>query len=158
MIDYSLCSQLRSFYDPALPANSILVNQVAALFHADPHITWAGLYLLNPLTGDCYVDAFQGLPACMKIPAHQGVIGAAVDAKAPMVVSDVHSFPGHIACDSRTESELVIPLKVCGNLMTLMGVLDLDSDVQGFFDQLDPDLIEELGEIFSQTLDLSLPF
>ncbi|MEY8308873.1 GAF domain-containing protein [Erysipelotrichaceae bacterium 51-3] len=155
MIDYSLCSQLQSFYDPALPANSILVNQIAALFHADPHITWAGIYLLNPLTGDCYIDAFQGLPACMKIPAHQGVIGAALDANAPMIVSDVHSFPGHIACDARSKSELVIPLKPSN---ILMGVLDLDSDVQGFFDPLDPDLIEELGEIFSRTLKLSLPF
>ncbi len=57
MIDYSLCSQLRSFYDPALPANSILVNQVAALFHADPHITWAGLYLLNLALQLIFIDA-----------------------------------------------------------------------------------------------------
>lgn len=155
MIDYSLCNQLRAFNDPTLPANSILSNQVAALFHADPHITWAGLYLLNPLTGDCFVDVFQGLPACMKIPAHKGVIGAVIDAKEAIVVSDVHNFPGHIACDSRSASELVIPLEP---QHLLMGVLDLDSDLPGFFDDLDSDLIEELGEIFSETLARNLPF
>lgn len=155
MIDYPLCNQIRSFNDPEMSVNSVLANQIAALFHSDEHITWAGIYMLNPLTGDYMLDMFQGLPACMKIAAHKGVIGAAVDSQKPIVVSDVHQFDGHIACDSRTESEMVIPLKPSN---ILLGVLDLDSDVPGFFDKIDPEIIEELQDVFTSTFDRYLPF
>jgi len=95
---------------------------VALLHHKVPSVSWTGFYLLR---GDeLIVDVYQGPVACLHLEAHTGVCWAAIDRREPLIVPDVHAFPGHIPCDARTRSELVVPLFRDG---TPLGVLDIDS-------------------------------
>lgn len=97
-------------------------NLAALLYHALPHINWAGFYFLQ---GEQLVlGPFQGLPACLRIPLGRGVCGSAAEQRRTLVVPDVHRFAGHIACDSASNSEIVIPLLAADRLL---GVLDIDS-------------------------------
>jgi GAF domain-containing protein len=97
-------------------------NAAAAIFQHVPRLNWAGFYFLRD--GGLVVGPFQGKPACVRIALHQGVCGAAATRRQTVVVDDVHAFPGHIACDAASRSEIVVPL-LRGD--TLLGVLDLDS-------------------------------
>jgi GAF domain-containing protein len=97
-----------------------------------PRLNWVGFYLLSE--GELRLGPFQGLPACVKIALDKGVCGAAARARKSIVVMDVEAFPGHIACDARSRSELVIPLIDRGRLL---GVLDLDSPELARFDEAD---------------------
>jgi GAF domain-containing protein len=103
-------------------------NFAAFVLHALPRLNWAGFYFLQ---GDVLVlGPFQGRPACVRIPVGQGVCGTAVARRASILVPDVHAFPGHIACDAASQSELVVPVWRDG---ALVGVFDLDSpDLQRF--------------------------
>jgi L-methionine (R)-S-oxide reductase len=109
-----------------------LANAAAAIFHVLPALNWAGFYLLRG--SELVLGPFQGKPACVRIPVGKGVCGTAAAAHRSVVVPDVHAFPGHIACDSASQSELVVPLIHGG---TLIGVLDLDSPLLARFDALD---------------------
>ena len=91
-------------------------------------LNWAGFYLVEPRTGDLLLGPFQGKPACVRIPIGKGVCGTAAERRETVVVADVHAFPGHIACDSASNSEIVVPI-IDGE--RLIGVLDLDSPVPG---------------------------
>jgi GAF domain-containing protein len=105
-----------------------------------PDLNWAGFYFLRG--GGLVVGPFQGRVACVRIPLGQGVCGTAAERRATLVVPDVHRFPGHIACDAASNSEVVVPL-VDGD--RLIGVLDLDSPSRDRFTQEDARLLEALA-------------
>src|ERR1700693_1372188 len=106
-----------------------LANAAAAIYHALPSLNWAGFYLSRG--PELVLGPFQGKPACVRIPIGKGVCGTAAHWRKAVLVPDVHEFPGHIACDSASRSELVVPL-IRGE--TLIGVLDLDSPLLARFD------------------------
>jgi GAF domain-containing protein len=116
--------------EPDAVAN--LSNVSALLFHHLPDLNWAGFYLLKG--GELVLGPFQGKPACIRIAIGRGVCGTAVAQGASVLVQDVHNFPGHIACDSASQSELVVPLLKDGEVV---GVLDLDSPKVGRFTRED---------------------
>jgi L-methionine (R)-S-oxide reductase len=124
-------------------------NTAALLFDALPDINWAGFYFLRANDGqtahELVVGPFQGKPACVRIPLGKGVCGTAAADRKTLVVPDVHQFPGHIACDAASQSEIVVPL-IQGH--TLLGVLDIDSPVLARFDEADQRGIEHLAAIF----------
>jgi GAF domain-containing protein len=115
-------------------------NCAALLFHSLPGINWAGFYFLKD--DDLVLGPFQGKIACVRIGPGRGVCGAAVQKQETIVVQDVHAFPGHIACDSASKSEIVTPLKKPGRIL---GVLDLDSPLLGRFDGEDAAGLESLA-------------
>ncbi len=117
-------------------------SQFAALiFNALPDLNWAGFYLAHG--EELVLGPFQGKVACVRIPFDRGVCGAAARTRAVQIVKDVHAFPGHIACDSASRSELVVPILVNGQLL---GVFDLDSPIEGRFDPIDAQGISRLLE------------
>jgi L-methionine (R)-S-oxide reductase len=107
-------------------------NAAAAIYHALHELNWAGFYFLR--NGELILGPFQGRPACVRIPLGKGVCGTAAAERRSVLVHDVDAFPGHIACDTASRSELVVPLIAAG---ALFGVLDLDSPVVGRFDVAD---------------------
>jgi GAF domain-containing protein len=109
-----------------------MANVSALLWESLPDLNWAGFYLMRG--GELVLGPFQGKPACVRIKVGQGVCGTAVARRASVIVPDVHAFPGHIACDSASRSELVVPLIREGEVV---GVLDLDSPREGRFDDED---------------------
>lgn len=122
-------------------------NAVAAIFHALPDLNWAGFYFRR---GDELVlGPFQGRPACVRIPLGKGVCGTAAAQRRSVLVPDVEAFPGHIACDTRSRSELVVPLLAED---ALFGVLDLDSPVVGRFDADDQTGCEVLAAVTARHL------
>jgi L-methionine (R)-S-oxide reductase len=123
-------------------------NTAALLYRALPDVNWVGFYFLKD--GDLVLGPFQGKPACVRIPVGKGVCGAAAERLESVVVPDVHAFPGHIACDTASRSELVVPLLQQG---MLLGVLDLDSPSPGRFDESDRMGCERLAAIFVASLD-----
>jgi len=120
-------------------------NTSALIFDALPDINWAGFYLLKG--GQLVVGPFQGKPACVRIALGKGVCGTAAVERRTLVVPDVEAFPGHIACDAASRSEIVIPLIAGGQLL---GVLDIDSPKLARFDEEDARGLERLVEIFLQ--------
>ena len=124
-------------------------NMAALLFWSLRDLNWAGFYLVEPERDDLLLGPFQGKPACVRIPIGRGVCGAAAERRATVVVPDVHAFPGHIACDSASNSEIVVPIIRGG---TLLGVLDLDSPMHARFDDADARGLEALVRIFVESL------
>lgn len=122
-------------------------NLSALVYHALPDLNWAGFYFFDGR--ELVVGPFQGLPACVRIPLDKGVCGAAARTGLTQRVEDVDAFPGHIACDSASRSELVVPL-YSGD--ALVGVLDLDSPRAGRFDADDQAGIEAIAAAFVATL------
>ncbi|WP_115562924.1 GAF domain-containing protein [Xanthomonas arboricola] len=118
-------------------------NLAALIFNSLPSLNWAGFYFYDGR--ELVVGPFQGLPACVRIPLDKGVCGAAASTRQSQRIADVDAFPGHIACDSASRSELVIPL-VKGE--TLIGVLDLDSPELDRFDADDQQGLEAIAQIF----------
>lgn len=127
-----LAGQIESLLkgEPDWTAN--LANSAAAIYHALPALNWAGFYLSRG--SELVLGPFQGKPACVRIPMGKGVCGTAAVSWRSVLVPDVHAFPGHIACDPASASELVVPM-IQGN--SLIGVLDLDSPLLARFDALD---------------------
>lgn len=119
-------------------------NLSALLFEQMPDLNWAGFYFLRS-PDELVVGPFQGKPACVRIKVGKGVCGTAVQKKQSMLVEDVDSFPGHIACDSASRSELVVPLIKDGKVL---GVLDLDSPKVARFDADDQAGIEAIAKIY----------
>src|SRR6516225_276857 len=116
-------------------------NTAALIFAALPEVNWAGFYFLRG--SELVLGPFQGRPACVRIALGAGVCGSAAAARHSVLVPDVAAFPGHIACDPTSRSELVVPL-LRGD--TLLGVLDLDSPLLGRFDELDRSGCEMLAQ------------
>jgi GAF domain-containing protein len=125
-------------------------NLAALLYWSLPELNWVGFYLVEPVRGDLLLGPFQGKPACVRIPVGRGVCGTAAARRETVMVADVHAFPGHIACDSASNSEIVVPV-VRGD--RLIGVLDLDSPVPGRFDGDDAAGLERLVGVFVESLD-----
>lgn len=109
-----------------------LANVSAALYAVLPDVNWVGFYLMRD--GELVVGPFQGLPACVRIAVGRGVCGTAVAEGRSQVVPDVHAFPGHIACDPSSRSEIVVPVTAGGRVVA---VLDVDSDRPATFDDDD---------------------
>lgn len=128
---------------------SNLSNAAALLWEGLDRLNWAGFYLTGP-DGCLILGPFQGKTACIEIPAGRGVCGTAAAENRTVPVPDVHLFPGHIACDSASESEIVVPLRKEGRVV---GVMDLDSPLKSRFTEEDRAGLE----IFAQILEDSLP-
>lgn len=122
-------------------------NLSALVFHALPQLNWVGFYFYDG--AELVVGPFQGLPACIRIPLDKGVCGAAASSRQTQRVADVHAFPGHIACDSASRSELVVPL-LDGD--RLVGVFDLDSPMPDRFDADDQRGLEAIAAAFVESL------
>lgn len=119
-----------------------LANTAALLFEALPKVNWAGFYLLRD--AQLVLGPFQGKPACVRIALGRGVCGTAAEQRRTQVVPDVHAFPGHIACDGASRSEVVVPLFAEDRLL---GVLDIDSPEPGRFDALDAEGLERIAQV-----------
>ncbi|MEX3619250.1 GAF domain-containing protein [Paenibacillus glucanolyticus] len=144
-----------------------VLNQLKALIHDEPNAianlsnaaallkqflsdtNWAGFYLYDGK--ELVLGPFQGLPACIRIPMNRGVCGTAAAKQTTLLVDDVHEFPGHIACDAASNSEIVVPIIVEG---ALYGVLDIDSPLKSRFDQEDQLFLEEFVHILEAQLTL----
>ena len=124
-----------------------MANVAALLWQALPDLNWAGFY--RNVGGELVLGPFQGRPACIRIPFGNGVCGAAAASLEPQCVDDVDAFPGHIACDSASRSELVVPLVHEGRLL---GVIDLDSPVAARFDAGDVACCLELAQMLAPRL------
>lgn len=122
-------------------------NLSALVYHALPELNWVGFYFYDGV--ELVVGPFQGLPACVRIPLHKGVCGAAASSRQTQRVDDVQAFPGHIACDSASRSELVVPLYKGDRLV---GVFDLDSPAPARFDVIDQQGLETIARIYLEAL------
>jgi GAF domain-containing protein len=140
-----LSRSLRALLEGEPDLVACAANMAALLYWSLPELNWAGFYLVEPRTGDLLLGPFQGKPACVRIPIGRGVCGAAAERRETVVVADVHAFAGHIACDSASNSEVVVPI-IDGQ--RLIGVLDLDSPVPGRFDADDARGLEVLVQVF----------
>jgi L-methionine (R)-S-oxide reductase len=127
-----LAWQLSSLLEGELDLIANAANFSALIFNSLPHLNWAGFYFLKE--GELVLGPFQGRPACVRIALGRGVCGTAASTRTTTIVPNVHEFPGHIACDSASNSEIVLPLL---RNEELIGVLDLDSPLAGRFDEED---------------------
>jgi GAF domain-containing protein len=131
-----------------------LANTAALIYHALPDLNWAGFYLIGPnaqnvATPELILGPFQGKTACVRIAIGKGVCGTAAATRETQLVPDVHAFPGHITCDSASNSEIVIPMIFSNGprRSELLGVLDLDSPLLGRFDEQDQRGLEKIVAI-----------
>lgn len=125
-------------------------NLAALVYHALPKLNWAGFYFFDGR--ELVVGPFQGLPACVRIPLDKGVCGAAASTGITQRIADVHEFPGHIACDSASRSEVVVPLFRPKD-GSLIGVLDLDSPEPDRFDAEDQLGLEAIAQAYMESLE-----
>lgn len=148
MTDYdALIAQAEALISGVPHRIANLANVSALIFDTLADLNWAGFYLLEGET--LVLGPFQGRPACIEIPASRGVCGAAVRENRSQLVPDVHAFAGHIACDSASRSELVVPLKRDG---AVFGVLDLDSPSPARFTEADREGMERLARVIEQNI------
>lgn len=127
--------------EPNMIAN--LANASALLNVFLKEINWVGFYLTDE-ENMLVLGPFNGLPACVRIPFGRGVCGTAASTKETQLVEDVHQFPGHIACDAASQSEIVVPMIKNGKVI---GVLDIDSPIKGRFDKVDQQYLEKFVEV-----------
>ena len=144
----SLAASLEALIGDEADALANLSNAAALIWEALPDINWAGFYLLrrdpgNP-EGELVLGPFQGRPACVRIALGKGVCGTAAARRETLVVPDVLKFPGHIACDAASRSEIVVPLLANGKVA---GVLDVDAPKENRFDDEDRDGLERVAKI-----------
>jgi len=147
-----ICQQLDALLGDEQDAVANAANTAALLFHFLPDVNWAGFYFAHE--DELVLGPFQGKPACVRIPIGKGVCGAAAERQETVVVPNVNEFPGHIACDPASQSEIVVPLVNWGRLL---GVLDVDSAVLNRFDDQDREGLESVAAVFlasQQTDDL----
>jgi len=146
--DYGvMCAQLESLICGIPHQVANLANASALIYSSLPGLNWAGFYILDRDT--LVLGPFQGLPACIEIPVGKGVCGTAVKERRTVLVDDVHKFPGHIACDSASNSEIVIPIYKGDDIF---GVLDIDSPHFSRFSQADKNGLEELVRVLERGL------
>lgn len=147
-----LASQIEGLLSGETDPVANLANAAAAIFHSLPNLNWAGFYLVRG--SQLVLGPFQGKPACVRIALGKGVCGTAAEQRQSVLVRDVHAFPGHIACDSSSASELVVPLIRDG---AVLGVLDLDSPRVARFDAHDQAGCEALAAIVVRHLGPASP-
>jgi L-methionine (R)-S-oxide reductase len=144
-----LLSQAGALLQDERDATANSANISSLIFHALPSLNWAGFYWMKG--GELVLGAFQGKPACVRIALGKGVCGTSARDGKTIIVDDVHQFPGHIACDSASASEIVVPLIAGGKVI---GVLDVDSPKQWRFDDADAIGLEALVQVFLAATDL----
>ena len=142
-----LCGQLEALVQGVPYETANLANASALLWQELPGINWAGFYKMED--GALILGPFQGKPACIRIPVGRGVCGTAVAEDRTQLVYDVHQFPGHIACDCASNSEIVVPIHVRG---AIWGVLDIDSPHIGRFSECDQKGLERFVNILEAVL------
>ena len=148
MTDYiSLCAQLSALTDSIPYETANLANASALLWQNLENINWAGFYKM--MDGQLVLGPFQGKPACILIPVGRGVCGTAVAEDCTQLVYNVHDFPGHIACDCASNSEIVVPIHVNG---TIWGVLDIDSPSIGRVTEEDKIGLEQFVSVLEKAL------
>lgn len=148
MTDYSsLCAQLAALTDGIPYETANLANASALLWQEIPHLNWAGFYKMTD--GQLVLGPFQGKPACILIPVGRGVCGTAVAEDKTQLVYNVHDFPGHIACDCASNSEIVVPIHKNGKIW---GVLDIDSPLIGRFTEADQTGLEQFAKQLGKVL------
>ena len=148
MTDYqNLCAQLTALTQGIPYETANLANAAALLWQHLEGINWAGFYKMTD--GQLVLGPFQGKPACIVIPVGRGVCGTAAAQDKTQLVADVHQFPGHIACDAASNSEIVVPIHVRGRIW---GVLDIDSPRPGRFTEEDQAGLEEFVRILEGIL------
>ncbi|WP_068614181.1 GAF domain-containing protein [Paenibacillus tuaregi] len=135
--------------EPSYIAN--LANASALLGQFLKDVNWVGFYLYDGT--ELVLGPFQGLPACIRIPLGRGVCGTAAGERRTLVVEDVHAFPGHIACDAASNSEIVVPIIKNDQLI---GVLDIDSPLKGRFDDTDREYLEQFVQVLAGELQIAL--
>ncbi|MGM1047084.1 MAG: GAF domain-containing protein [Bacillota bacterium] len=140
-------NQLKALIHDEPNAVANLANSSSLLNHFLKDINWVGFYLYDGK--ELVLGPFQGLPACIRIPLNRGVCGTAAAELKTLVVEDVHAFPGHIACDAASNSEIVVPVIKDGQLY---GVLDIDSPLVNRFDQEDREFLEQFVQILEGQL------
>jgi L-methionine (R)-S-oxide reductase len=133
-------NQLEELLKKSNDLNARLATITAVLHHKMDYFFWTGFYMLNE--GELVVRTYQGPVACQVLEKGRGVCWAAINRDVSVVVEDVHLFPGHIACDSRSNSEIVVPLR--NDHGELIGVLDVDSKEKGSFDETDREWLERI--------------
>ena len=148
MTDYkTLCSQLDALVRDVPHPVANYANASALLYETLEDINWAGFYFLEGQT--LVLGPFQGKTACIEIPMGRGVCGTAAAEDRTQLVPDVHAFPGHIACDSASNSEIVVPLRRDGKVY---GVLDIDSPILGRFREQDREGLEAFARILEENV------
>lgn len=135
-----LFHQIASLLEKSNNPISNMATIVAILHHKMDYFFWTGFYLLHE--GKLQVGPYQGSLACIDLKKDTGVCWAGINAGKPVIVDDVHAFPGHIACDSRSNSEVVVPLRNAAG--AVVGVLDVDSTVHAAFDSTDAEWLEKI--------------
>ncbi|MCR4961838.1 MAG: GAF domain-containing protein [Lachnospiraceae bacterium] len=146
MTDYSLLiSQAEELAKDAEWDITIYANISALIYNELTDLNWAGFYLMRD--GALKLGPFQGKVACMRIPVGNGVCGTAVEKEEVLRVEDVHQFPGHIACDSASESEIVLPIRKNG---AVIGVLDIDSPIKGRFSAEDEEGLRKIVAVMEK--------
>jgi len=143
-----LAAQLKALTDDETDAVANMANCAALIFNTLPHLNWAGFYLLKG--GELVLGPFQGRPACIRIPIGSGVCGKAAETHTTLRVADVSKFDGHIACDSASRSEIVVPMVTDDS--HLLGVLDVDSPELDRFDAEDEAGLKTLAGIIARKL------
>lgn len=145
-----LCLQARGLFEGERDAIANAANLAALIYGGLEDVNWAGFYLLKG--EELVLGPFQGQPGCVRIPMGSGVCGTAAAAKEAIVVPDVATFPGHIACDTASRSEIVVPLLKRG---AVIGVLDLDSPIPDRFNEEDRAGLETLAALWLEASDYS---
>ena len=136
-------NQLKDLLEKSEDADARMATIVAVLHHKMDTYFWTGFYCLKD--GELIVKTYQGPVACQVLEKNTGVCWAGINRAKTIIVPDVHKFPGHIACDSRSRSEIVVPLKDSKNRIT--GVLDVDSSSLDAFDEIDAEYLEKIVEL-----------
>jgi L-methionine (R)-S-oxide reductase len=125
-----------------------MANLSSLLYHLMKDVNWVGFYLYRD--NQLILGPFQGKPACVRIPIGKGVCGTTAEKRETVIVQDVHQFPGHIACDAASQSEIVVPILIDNRLI---GVLDIDSPVKNRFDETDQKYLEQIVELLIKECD-----
>jgi L-methionine (R)-S-oxide reductase len=147
----TLAEQARALVGDERDPIANAANLAALLYGELPDLNWAGFYFVRD--GALVLGPFQGKPACVRIARGRGVCGTAWERAETIVVPDVHAFPGHIACDSASNAEIVVPLVAAGG--RVIGVLDLDSPRHDRFDSADRALVEDVAALYVAASDIA---
>ncbi len=151
MTDYTLLAEQAASMIETEPHYVAALSNISALISESmDRLNWAGFYLMDK--GSLLVGPFQGRPACIRIEIGKGVCGTAVKEEKIQRVADVHAFPGHIACDAASRSEIVLPIR-CGS--RIVGVLDIDSPVAERFDEEDEKGLALLADLIGREVDFT---
>ena len=151
MTDYKLlAAQIKSLAEDEPNYIPVMSNASALLYENMEDLNWAGFYIMNK--GSLMLGPFQGKVACIRIELGKGVCGTAAQSDATQLVKDVHQFPGHIACDSASNSEIVVPIHANGKVVA---VLDIDSPSLARFDEADKEGLEQFVKVLEESIDFS---